>query len=245
MTSTIRLEYFGAEARLTLSSPDTGNQLTLPDIESAIAAIGDAARRPEVRVLRLRAEGKSFCLGRAPEAGAPTPLDPETLRNRLVGPILSLYRALHVLDIVSLAEVQGEARGLGCALVSACDMAVASDVATFSLPEMTKDLPPTLALSALGRRVQAKSAVSLVLGLATLDAQGALRAGLVGEVVPASALRTRTDEIVAQLSERHAIAIATVKRYLRSAQSPDFDLCAELAASLLSGALPSIRAAKS
>jgi len=121
----------------------------------------------------------------------------------------------------------------------------ASDVATFSLPEMTKDLPPTLALSALGRRVQAKSAVSLVLGLATLDAQGALRAGLVGEVVPASALRTRTDEIVAQLSERHAIAIATVKRYLRSAQSPDFDLCAELAASLLSGALPSIRAAKS
>jgi len=63
MTSTIRLEYFGAEARLTLSSPDTGNQLTLPDIESAIAAIGDAARRPEVRVLRLRAEGKSFCAG--------------------------------------------------------------------------------------------------------------------------------------------------------------------------------------
>lgn len=242
MTDTIRLEYFGAEARLTLANAVAGNALTLPDIKRARGFIIDAAAKPEVRVLRLRAEGSVFCVGRAPEVGPPAPATAEELRTRLAAPILDLYRALHALDIVSVAEVQGDAHGLGCALVSACDIAVAAGSAKFSLPEMAKDLPPTLALSALGRKVAPKAAASLVLGLAIFDAQAAMRAGLVGEVVEANALAARTDEIVAQLSTRNAIALATVKRYLRAAQSPDFDLCSEVAASMLSGAMPAIRA---
>jgi enoyl-CoA hydratase/carnithine racemase len=246
MTDNIRLEFIGAEARLTLSNGNAGNALSLPDIRSASAAIMQAAAHAEVRVLRLRAEGAAFCLGRAPESGSRSheSTTAEGLRINLILPILNLYRSLHVLDIVSLAEVQGDAYGLGCALVSACDIAVAASSAKFSLPEMAKDLPPTLALSALGRKVSPKAAASLVLGLATFDALSAMRAGIVGEVVEAAALTTRTDEIVAQLSARNSIALATVKRYLRASQSPDFDACAEMAASMLSGAIPAIRATK-
>lgn len=241
MTDTIRLEYHGAEARIMLAHVATGNALTLPDIKRARAAIAEAAARPEVRVLRLCAEGAVFCVGRAPEAGPPAPATAEELRTRLVAPILELYRALHALDIVSVAQVQGDAHGMGCALVSACDIAVSASTARFSLPEMAKDLPPTLALSALGRKVSPKAAASMVLGLATFDAQAAMRAGIVGEVVEPGELAARVDAIVAQLSGRNAIALATVKRYLRAAQAPDFDLCAEMAASMLSGAMPAIR----
>jgi enoyl-CoA hydratase/carnithine racemase len=250
MRDAIRLEFLGAEARLTLDRPAQDNALTLPDLQRLRAAIAEAAARPEVRVLRLRAEGRTFCAGRAPQPGAPAsqgpqpPATAETLRARLVAPILEVYGALHALDIVSVAEVQGDAHGLGCALVSACDIALAANTARFSLPEMAKDLPPTLALSALAHKVHPKAAASLVLGLATLDAQGALGAGLVGEVLAPEALRGRADALVAQLAERHPLAIATVKRYLRAAQSPDQALHAELAASLISGAMSAIQAGK-
>ena len=247
MTDAVRLEFLGAEARLTLARPAQDNALTLPDLQRLRAAIAEAGARPEVRVLRLRAEGSTFCAGRAPQPGAPgsqPPATAETLRARLVAPILEVYGALHALDIVSVAEVQGDAHGLGCALVSACDIALAASTARFSLPEMAKDLPPTLALSALAHKVHAKAAASLVLGMATLDAQGALGAGLVGEVLAPEALRARADAVVAQLAERHPIAIATVKRSLRAAQSPDQALHAELAASLISGAMSAIQATK-
>lgn len=240
---TIRIDYHGAEARLTLAHGASGNALTLPDIRQAREAIAQAAAKPGVRVLRLCAEGDTFCVGRAPEGGPPSgqPTS-EDLRARLIAPILDLYRALHTLDIVSVAQVQGDAHGLGCALVSACDIAVASRTARFSLPEMTKDLPPTLALSALGRKVHPKVAASMVLGLATLSADDAVRAGIVGEVVEPSELARRVDDIVAQIGARHTLALATVKRYLRAAQAPDFDVNAEMAASMLSGAIPAIRA---
>ena len=240
---TVRIDYHGAEARLTLSHGAAGNALTLPDIRQAREAIAQAGARPEVRVLRICAEGEKFCVGRAPEGGPPSgqPTS-EDLRARLIAPILDLYRALHALDIVSVAQVQGDAHGLGCALVSACDIAVASRTARFSLPEMTKDLPPTLALSALGRKVPPKVAASMVLGLATLSADDAVRAGIVGEVVEPAELTGRVDEIVAHIGARHPVALATVKRYLRAAQAPDFDVCAEMAASMLSGAIPAIRA---
>lgn len=242
MSDHLRLEFFGAEARLTLSNPSVGNALTLPDIRRAREAIAEAGAQPGVRVLRLYAEGEAFCVGRSSEGGpAPAQATSEDLRARLITPILDLYRALHALDIVSVAQVQGDAHGLGCALVSACDMAVASRSARFSLPEMAKDLPPTLALSALGRKVQPKVAASMVLGMAVLSADEALRAGLVGEVVEADALVARGDAIVAELSARHPLALATVKRYLRAAQAPDFEACGEMAAVMLASAIPAMR----
>lgn len=243
MTETVKLEYVEAEARLTLCQPASRNALTVEDIRLATELIGKAGRQPGIRVLRICAQGEVFCAGRAHETPkSPSSPTSEDLRARLIEPILALYRALHGLDIVSVAQVQGDAHGLGCALVSACDIAVAASGARFSLPEMEKDLPPTLAISAFGRKVHPKVTASMVLGLATLDAASAQRAGIVGEVVPADALAGRVDEIVGTLSRRHPLAIATVKRYLRGALAPDYEVCSEMAAALLSGSMPAIRA---
>jgi enoyl-CoA hydratase/carnithine racemase len=235
------LAFFGGEARITLRRPETGNALTLPDVHALRQAIETAAAREEVRVLRICAQGGTFCAGRAaPPAGSEPPRW-EQVRPRLIEPILALYRALHTLDIVTLAQVQGDAHGLGCALVAACDLAVASEGARFSLPEMAKDMPPTLALSVVARRVAPKEAAHLVLGLAEWDAARALASGLVGEAVPHDRLQARCDALAAQLAARDALALATVKRFLRAAYAPDFEPWAELAAASLAGAFPAIR----
>lgn len=244
MTGLIRFEIEGAEARLTLCGPESGNAMRIADIVSASEYIRKAGRTPGVKVLRLCAEGPSFCLGRAAEPPSQSSPGPESIRDNLVQPILDLYKALHDLDIVSVAQVQGEARGFGCAMVAACDIAVASSVAIFSLPEMQKNLPPTLALSAVLQKMSHKAVTSLVLGAGSLDAQGALVAGLVGEVTSPEQLQPRGDEIVSHLSSRHPLALTTVKRYLRAAGAPDHQLHAEMAASLLSSAMVDIRQTK-
>ena len=240
--SGIRFEITGGEARLTLCRPGHGNALRMEDIVATCRAIEEAGRSPGVKVLRLCAEGANFCVGRAAEPAARAALVPEAIRTGLVQPILDMYRAMHSLDIVSVAQVQGDAHGLGCALMAACDIVVAATTAKFSLPEMLKDLPPTLALSAVLPNVHPKAAASLVLAARSLDAREALAIGLVSEVLEVPALQARVDEIVSHTVARHPVAIKTVKRYLRAAGAPNYHTNAELAASLLSGAMADIRA---
>lgn len=242
MSEAVKLEIRGGEARLTLCRPNSGNALRMQDIVEARAAITDAGKTAGVRVLRIRAEGDVFCAGRAHEPSMQPDNLPEALQTVLVQPILELYASLYALDITSIAEVQGDAHGLGCGLVAACDLAVATNAARFSLPEMQKNLPPTLALSALGPKVHPKAVAHLVLGALTLDAAGALAAGLVGEIVIADALATRVDEIVRGLVSYHALAIKTVKRYMRVAVGQGHEANSVLAAALLSGAMVDIRA---
>ena len=244
MADEVQLEIDAGVARVTLNKPDAGNALTLPELKLLRASITEASAHPQVHVIVLRARGPQFCAGRAAPPGPMQAATPEAMRSQMIAPILALYRALHQSDVVSLAQVQGDAHGLGCALVAACDLAVASDSARFSLPEMSKDLPPTLAISALGRKVQPKAIASLVLGLASFDAQAALRCGLIGEVVAGSALEPRVQEIATQLAQRNRTAIATVKRYLRATLSPDQEPHAELAASLLGSAMATILASR-
>ena len=244
MADEVQLEVDASVARVTLNKPEAGNALTMPELKLLRSCIAEAAATPQVHVLVLKARGAQFCAGRAAPPGPPQAATPEAMRSQMIAPILDLYRVLHQIDIVSVAQVQGDAHGLGCALVAACDLAVASDNARFSLPEMGKDLPPTLAISALGRKVQPKAIASLVLGLASFDALAALRCGLIGEVVASSGLEPRVQEIAAQLAQRNRTAIATVKRYLRATLSPEHESHAELAASLLGSAMATMLASR-
>src|SRR5688572_15872645 len=179
-----RLEFDGAQALVTLCDPELSNALSLDQVKRLRECVAEASANDAVRVLRLRAEGEVFCAGRATGGGAPG-ASGEAMRATLIAPIQDLYRALHATDLVTIAEVQGDAHGLGCALVAACDLAVASTNARFSLPEMGKHLPPTLALSVMVPRVTPRVAAHLVLAMNVLDARAALAAGIVGEVVEA------------------------------------------------------------
>lgn len=242
MTEDFSVRVDGAQAVICFTRPDAANMLSLVSIRSITKTVDELARSPELRVLLLRAEGSIFCMGRSSAPGVPTPTTAQETREQIVDPILDLYRALRAINVPVVAQVQGPAAGLGCAIVAACDMAIASEAAVFSLPEMEKDLPPTLALSAFSRRVAAKVAGSMVWGLAHIDARTALAAGLVGEVHAHDRLQARVNTVVEQLCTRNRLAVAAVKNYLRALYTPDFESSSELAGTLLAGAMSSIRA---
>lgn len=230
----------GPVARITLDRPPEGNALTLDAVRALSRTVIELGAHADRRAILLAGAGPDFCLGRDTKGGASGErLTALQLRTGLIGPILDLYRALRETPVPVIAIVQGRSFGLGCALVSACDVAIAADGARFKLPEMEKDLPPTLAMSAMLQRVPPKTIAYLVYSTAEIDASVARMAGIVSHVVPESELTKAGDELGTILSRRAPAAVRAVKEYLRSAIYMDASGAADLAGISLANVLAS------
>src|ERR1700710_1004749 len=110
---------------------------------------------PGAHVLRLRAAGEVFCLGRERAGSTPGELRAES--RTLAG----LHRALRDTPLVTIAEVHGDAAGFGVGVLAACDVAVAFSGASLWFPEVGIDLAPALVLAWLPRIVGERQAVWL------------------------------------------------------------------------------------
>jgi enoyl-CoA hydratase/carnithine racemase len=214
----------GSECCIAFAQPDVGNTLSLDGLNALSEAIRDAGRDTSMKLIRIRSTGASFCVGRAASPRPQPAPTSEQFRRTVADPILGVYRALHESEIPVLAEVQGDARGFGCALVAACDLAIASEEAHFSLPELQKNLPPTLVWSVLRYRVPPKAAAHMIYLTDTIDAQTAREWGFVAEVTSAGMLAARGDAISASICSRERIALSALKAYFREIVTPQFSL---------------------
>jgi enoyl-CoA hydratase/carnithine racemase len=241
MSDPFIIDAAGPVARITLNRPQEGNILTLDAVRALTKTITELGMPSDRRAILLSGAGSDFCLGRDTQGGGRSGEKPTALQLRagLIAPILDLYRALRETPVPVIAIVQGRSFGLGCALVSACDVAIASGSARFKLPEMEKDLPPTLAMSALLQRVPPKTIAYLVYSMAEIDASVARMAGIVSHVVPESELTKAGNELGTTLSRRAPAAVKAVKEYLRSAIYMDASGAADLAGISLANVLAS------
>ncbi len=225
--------------RITLNRPAEGNLLQLDDVRDLAAAVTAAGAIDNARAVVIAANGTDFCRGRGPgPVGATKPTSVQ-IRARVIDPILSAYRAIYDSPVPVIAAVHGPALGFGCAIASACDVLIASDRARFSLPEMEKNLPPTLAMSAHLRRVTPKMTAYLVLSLDEIDAERAAAVGLASMVVPHAAFAQVIDKLTATIASRQPTALRAIKEYLRSAPYMESHGAADFGANLLASVLAS------
>lgn len=161
-------------------------------------------------VLRLRAAGDSFCLGR--ERGGTTPAEVRTEAEVLV----SLMRALRRTRLVTVAEVQGDAAGFGVGLAAACDVAVALESARFSFPEVGIGLAPALVLAWLPRVIGEREAFWLTATGESITAARAVELSLLNATAgSAEELRKQSDERVAALLRRSPRVHGDIKDMIR------------------------------
>jgi enoyl-CoA hydratase/carnithine racemase len=99
-----------------------------------------------------------------------------------------------------IARVQGAAVAAGCQLVSMCDLAVASDAAVFALPGVKSGIFCTTPGVGVVRNIARKHALELLLTGDTIDAETAMKWGLVNKVVPAEALDTEVDALARKIA---------------------------------------------
>jgi methylglutaconyl-CoA hydratase len=213
----VRIEHGGDVLVMTLDNAAAGNEITGAMFDAMLAALRAEAAAPRARVLRIRAEGEAFCLGRE-RAGR----DEASIRAE-VARLIELKRAVMVSPLVSVAEVQGDAAGFGIGLAVVCDFTVVADTATLSFPEMRKGLPPAAIMAYLGRYALPKRIFPLILLAPDFTAAHARDIGLVTQVSPPGALRGDVDDLIRRILAMDPDAVRQCKAFFQAAQDGSLD----------------------
>jgi cyclohexa-1,5-dienecarbonyl-CoA hydratase len=122
-----------------------------------------------------------------------------------------------------VAVVDGPAFGGGCELVAACDIVIASERARFGQPEIKLGVFPPVAAVILPRIIGEKKAREMVLLGEIVDANEALRLGLVNYVVPSAELNHQTDNVLAKLSELSSVSLQFTRNALDLGRQGEFE----------------------
>jgi enoyl-CoA hydratase/carnithine racemase len=202
----LRIEDAPPAKIITLDSPGRRNALSLGLINELREAI---AERTKARALVIAAAGPVFSSGhdlREVESAS------ESECTALFQACTELMLSLQRLPLPAIAEVDGMATAAGCQLVAACDLAVASEQASFATPGVRIGWFCTTPMIPLVRAVGRKRAMEMLLTGDPVDAATALGWGLVNRVVPREALRECTMQLVKRICSASASTLALGKQ---------------------------------
>jgi len=214
----VLVENVASVARITLNRPESLNALRIDMARELLRALQDAAKDDGVRVVVLTGAGRAFCSG-----GDITFMQEVVSRGgawsdfrALVDFGRNIAVAIHAMDKPVLAAVNGAAAGGGMSLALACDIRWASDRAVFAQSFVRLGLHPDWsALYYLPRLIGHSRALELMWTGDRVEATGALRLGIVSQVLPVDALLPEMMAFAERLARGPAAAIAAIKQSLR------------------------------
>jgi len=199
-------------ATVTMNRPEKHNAFDDAVIAELTTAFKQLAANDKARIMILAAEGKSFSAGA--DLNWMKRMANYTYEENLrdAGALAEMLKTLNDLPFPTIARVQGAAFGGAVGLVSCCDMAVASDKASFSLSEVKIGLiPATISpyvISAVGPRAARRYFVTAE----RFKADVAAHLGLVSELVEESDLDTTIEQLVGVILTNSPAAVLAAKR---------------------------------
>ena len=239
--SHIRVEKSGKAHILTIARPEQSNRLNMGCMDELRQALGEAEADPGCGAVILTGSGSWFCNGG--ELG-----DYRTQTSVEIGlfgkSFIRLHMAVCNLEKVVIAAVQGDALGGGVNLLEACDLAVAADDATFTMPEMSAGIAPMMALAGLSRVRSRKNAMEMSLLGNPISAAKAQEIGLVNWVCPRSEVLGKAVELAGEIAGRNPVAVAMLKKLYGQIAAPDYERQLENGLSMLISLLKSADAAE-
>lgn len=215
-------------ATLTMNRPDSLNALSDEMMNSFAEAVPRLMADREVGVIVVTGAGRGFCAGgdvkgmasRNNETGgggsAPSlEASAANLRQRM-----ETSRHLYQGSKPTIAMMRGPAAGAGLALALSCDIRIASEttkcVTAFANVGASGDFGGSYFLPKL---VGAAKARELYLTAAVVEAEEALRIGMVNHVVPDDQLETRTMEMAGKLASGPRVAYEYIKKNMNAADT--------------------------
>jgi methylglutaconyl-CoA hydratase len=208
---------------ITLNRPDIRNafdDMLIGEIHEAFDAV---SRRTDVRCVVLAANGPAFCAGG--DLHWMRRMADYTREQNLAdaGGLAAMLRAIDQCPHPTLARVQGDVFAGGLGLVSACDMAVCADSATFCLSEVKIGLIPATISPYVVRAIGARASRRYFLTAERFSAAEAHRIGLVHESVPMEQLDATVQALIKILLANSPMAVQDAKRLVDSVAGQDIN----------------------
>jgi len=227
----------GAVLTITMQSAATGNALNLAMTSALADALERVNAHEEVRCVVLCASGKNFCTGGNVNdmrdgtdlmAGSTT-----QVRERLLKSLHRITHAVHGIEVPVIAAVNGLAIGAGFDLSLMCDVRLCSEDARFSESFLRLGLVSGIGGAwFLTRLVGLSKAMELTLTSEFIDAQAALRLGVVSQVFGAGQLQAEARKLAERIAMNPPHGMRMAKRLVRDASQSTLSGALEQAASM-------------
>jgi enoyl-CoA hydratase/carnithine racemase len=206
----LRFEREGSVAWCTIDRPEARNALTPAMYFGIKRAVHLVNQDPDLAALVITGTGDVFAPGgdlggRREEGDEPTPN---------IGPDILPFLTIRDSTAPVVAAVNGICQAGGLLIAMLSDIAVASDRATFRVPELLRGIPDATYAAVLPAHVGMAVARDLLLTGRRLDAAEAQRLGVISRVVPHDDLRAAALEAVGEILQTPPMARTQTKRML-------------------------------
>jgi len=200
----------GSVAVLTLNRPAARNSLSEAVIGELHAALDGIADDANVRAVVIAANGPAFSAGHDMKELTARRADADRGRAyfaQLMNACSAMMLAIVQLPKPVVAAVQGVATAAGCQLVASCDLAVASEAASFATPGVDIGLFCSTPMVALSRNVPRKQAMEMLLTGEPISAASARDIGLINRVVAPGTERDAAIALAQQVALKSAYTV--------------------------------------
>lgn len=208
-------------ARVRLTRPDRLNALSEPMKDELTRLFRMIGGDPDIRVVVLSAEGKTFCAsGDVTTMGDFTPVSARDRLKRAHGMIIALAN----IEKPVIACVRGKVAGIGWSMALAADLIIASDTAEFSQVFRNVGLSPDGgAIYFLCRALGEVRARELVYLGRKVKAEEAMQLNIINRLVSDASLDAEADALAEEMAASPLHAMATTKKMFKAMHSPSLE----------------------
>ena len=215
MTATLDITRSRHVARVFLNRPEMRNAFNSEVIAELTAAFLQLGTDSELRAIVLGGHGKAFCAG-ADLAWMRAMAENNWEDNRADAQQLAdMLWAIYRCPVPVVGRIHGDCYAGGVGLAAVCDVLVAAEGVQFCLSEARLGLMPATVGPYVIRALGEQASRRYFITAERFDAARAKRLGFVHEVVPAEAIDTQVDEIVAALVGNGPAALRACKRLVQ------------------------------
>ena len=215
-------------ATLTLNRPEKMNALTRVTYQEMEDAFRSAQEDDNVRVVIVTGAGRGFCSGDDVRSMPAPDERPVERRIPIKGRPTPVVPIIMGMDKPLIAAVNGAAVGWGMDLALFCDIRIASDKARFGEIFVLRGLIPDISgFYILPKVVGLEKANELLFTGDIIDAQEALRIGLVSRVVPHEELMPAAGELAEKIAKNPPLAVRMSKEAIRKGLNFNMDMVGE------------------
>jgi enoyl-CoA hydratase/carnithine racemase len=208
-------EAAGHIAVLTLNRPAARNSLSETLIADLHTALDEIAGDKNIRALVIAANGPAFCAGHDLKELTAHRNDADRGRAyfaQIMNSCSAMMQAIVHMPKPVVAAVQGVATAAGCQLVASCDLAVASEAASFATPGVDIGLFCSTPMVALSRNVPRKQAMEMLLTGEPVSPATAQSIGLINRVVPVGRERDAAIEFAKKVALKSTYTVKLGKQ---------------------------------